>query len=118
MEVKINIEDEINNLKLAKKFLKTLKKQLSKYGINQVKLVVYGSRVRGNFRWDSDLDILVLVDDRSFSREVVNIIRDIAGDISWETTIPISVMVYRESDFREERTPFLKEVKSYGRIFK
>ena len=111
------LKNEVDYSKIAKELLKRLKKRLSRKGVKSVKLVVYGSRVRGDYRWDSDLDILVLVKSDKISRKIRNIVSDEAFEISWKFQIPVNVMVYTEEDFVHERTPFLKEVKSYGRVF-
>lgn len=111
------LKKEIEYSEIAKDLLKRLKKRLSREGVEGVKLVVYGSRVRGDYRWASDLDVLVLVKNDKISRKIRNVVNDEAFEISWKFQIPVSVMVYTEKDFIEEKTPFLKEVKSYGRIF-
>lgn len=100
------------------KSLRNLKKLLKKaMGDNLLLVIAFGSRVRGDFRWDSDLDILVVlkkttIDDESRIREIVYEEGERAG-------VPYSVIIREWKDFEKEKsfkTPFYNNLISEGAI--
>ncbi len=69
--------------KKVKGILNRFKKRIFSELSGQIeKIIVYGSYARGEARADSDLDILVIVKEKSKLLE--SRIRDIAYDIMWE----------------------------------
>lgn len=60
------------------------------------KAVVYlfGSRARGDFRPDSDWDIMILVDDSQVTNEIEDKFRDDLYDIELESGQIISTFIY------------------------
>ena len=86
--------------KKVKSTLNRLKKKILSEVPGQVeRIVVYGSHARGEARADSDLDILVIVKDKSKLLE--NQIRDIAYAIMWEQNFSplISVEILGKDSF-------------------
>ena len=55
---------------------------------------LFGSRARGDFRPDSDWDILILVDNKSVTNEIEDKFRDDLYDIELETGQIISTFIY------------------------
>lgn len=55
---------------------------------------LFGSRARGDFRPDSDWDILILVDQLKVSNEIEDKFRDELYDIELETGQIISTFIY------------------------
>lgn len=88
------------------------------------RLIVYGSRVRGDASPDSDLDVVVVVEghDRRtpegwrpapFSDPVWQAIVDTACDVSLAQSLYISPFVLTEDRLNEE-APFIQAVRSEG----
>lgn len=63
------------------------------------KLIVFGSRVRGEASEDSDLDIIVLMDEKA--PEIEKKLEDIAYQVMWDYDFRpiISLKVFSESQF-------------------
>ncbi|MDO9289463.1 MAG: nucleotidyltransferase domain-containing protein [Thermodesulfovibrionales bacterium] len=81
------------------------------------KFIVFGSRARGQAREDSDLDMIVLLDERE--PEVEKQLDDIAYSVMWDYDFkPImSLKVFAESKFKkavEKGFSFYKMVEREG----
>ena len=80
------------------KVLKELKHGMeSQLGDRLVKMVVFGSRARGDFDAESDTDIAIIV--RELSRELKYLIFDTVAEIEMKFIIPLSVIVFSENEF-------------------
>lgn len=89
-----NIDNAIQN------FVKEVNKLLGK---RVKKIVLYGSYARGDYRADSDIDIMILTD--LTDDEIVNYrsqISDIAFEIEWD------------NDFNIMVSPIIKNIKKYN----
>lgn len=81
------------------------------------KLIVFGSAARGEIREDSDLDICLIKEDVPESRvqrryEVYSIMKHRA--------IPVDVVVYKPSEFKERESmddPFIKTILKDGQTY-
>jgi len=62
-----------------------------------VKMVVFGSRARGDFDAGSDTDIAIIV--RELSRELKYQILDTVAEIEMKFIIPLSVIIFSENEF-------------------
>lgn len=79
-------------------------------------IILYGSRARGDDRPDSDLDMLVLVDD-DVDYPLVQKIRHRLYDIELENHIVISSIVRNENEWNSEKyepLPLRKEIEKEG----
>lgn len=77
-----------------------IKTRLSPELKEQVKrLIIFGSRVSGEAAEDSDLDVIVLVDEKT--AEIEKLLEDIAYQVMWEHDFKpiISLKVFAESQF-------------------
>lgn len=96
--------------------LQDISNELSAYqGI--LKVIAYGSRVRGDYRGDSDMDVLVIVDrkDREIRDKVVDTFYsyELESDISFSITI----LSLEEFDLNERLgSPFIESIKKEGII--
>jgi predicted nucleotidyltransferase len=88
------IEDE------RKKELEDLKNKLVPLlGSQAFKMVLFGSRARGDYSEESDVDVAILV--RGLTREMKRRILDKVAEIELEYLLPISVLVFSEDDFED-----------------
>ena len=77
--------------------LKELKDSLKDFLGDRIKLILYGSRARGNYDHESDIDIAVIVKD--LTRELKNQILDRVVDVELKYLTPLSTLVLSEDDF-------------------
>ena len=104
--------DIVSNLLFG--FTRQLKSILGK---NLSKVIVYGSYARGDYRENSDVDVMVLVKlSESEIKKILPEIYDMAYDIELENNIHISVVMKNEEQFKywEETLPFYRNVSREG----
>jgi len=79
-------------------------------------LILYGSYARGDYREDSDIDILVLLDKEKINFDDRERIGAPLYDLQLETEIHISPVIYTKNSWNSRRiiTPFYKNVTLEG----
>ncbi len=77
------------------------------FGDRLDRVVLFGSRARGDAEPDSDFDFLVTV--RTLKKEDRNRVREIASDLSLEYDTVITVLLSPSKDCREDRYFYLYE---------
>ena len=87
---------------------------IKRYGEKIREVILYGSHVRGEATKDSDMDILVLIDNSLEPFEVRRSLSDLLFDILLEEGELISVMVLPEDFFKNYNYPFMLNVKKEG----
>jgi predicted nucleotidyltransferase len=87
---------------------------LTLYGEKIKQVILYGSQVRGEAAEDSDVDVLVVVDDSRDPSAVRNSLGDLLFDLLLETNELISVIAISEQLFNTYNSPFLLTVKEEG----
>ncbi len=60
-----------------------------RYGVGVVKIVLFGSRARGDYREDSDWDIMIVVDRRLSRRDKLRLWYDIYRELD----IPADILI-------------------------
>jgi uncharacterized protein len=81
------------------------------YGERLKRLYLYGSYARGDHDEESDLDILVVLDQfDSYAREVART-GQLASDLSLKHEITVSTVFIREAHWLQGDTPFLSNVR-------
>jgi predicted nucleotidyltransferase len=81
-------------------------------------VILFGSYARNDFRADSDLDLLVLLDKEKITRDDEKRIKYPLYDIEFETGTIISPLVFSKHDWetRHRITPFYETVAKEGKI--
>jgi predicted nucleotidyltransferase len=80
-----------------------------------LKIIAYGSRVRGDFNGDSDLDVFVLVEKKD--RYIKDKIIDLFYSYEMKFDIPFSVIILSREEFDLNDamgSPFIKSIKEEG----
>lgn len=97
------------------KILKELKKEfLHIYGKRMDRIILYGSRARGEAREDSDIDVLVVLkEDFNYSDMLRQSIRLVAS-LSLENDVVISRAFVSKEEYENRQTPFLMNVRREG----
>ncbi len=82
--------------------LGVLKKSLNQMLADRlITITIFGSRARGDFNTDSDIDIAIIV--RDLTRELKNQILDQVAEIEFDFVMPLSVLVFSEEEFNNLR---------------
>jgi len=83
------------------------------YGDRLERVVLYGSRARGDHRPDSDYDIAVFIKDPGTLGEEIRRLASLTTDILIDTGAVISATPFRAGAYRD-RTGFMHEVRQDG----
>jgi len=83
------------------------------YGDRLERVVLYGSRARGDHRPDSDYDIAVFIKDPGTLSQEIRRLASITSDILFDTGAMISATPFRAGAY-QERTGFMHEVRQDG----
>jgi len=77
---------------------------------------LFGSRARGNNRFDSDWDILILIDNFNVTNEIEDKFRDDLYDLELETGQIISTFIYSKEYWHKNLrfSPLYKMIKNEG----
>jgi len=82
----------------TEKILKELRSRVeNELGDRLVRIVLFGSKARGDFDIESDIDIAMIV--RDLSREIKHQILDSVAEIEMKYFTPLSVHILSESEF-------------------
>ena len=88
-------------------------------GANLSKVIVYGSYARGDYRDNSDVDVMILVKLREEEiKRIENAVYDLAFDLEMSTGIDISPIIKNEAQYEYwvDTLPFYRNVKDEGVI--
>ena len=99
----------------VKRLVDQVKAHLSeKYGQRIKRVIVYGSHARGDATKDSDVDVLVLVDQSLKPSEVEESLSDLLFDIILDEGELVSVIAIPEQRFEHYNSPFMLNVRKEG----
>ena len=83
------------------------------YGDRLERVVLFGSRARGDARPDSDYDVAVFIRDLVDPASEMNRLADVGTDILYDVGRIVHAMPYRAGSYRE-RTPIMHEIRQDG----
>ncbi len=66
-----------------------------------IKIVLFGSRTRGNFREESDIDIFILV--REKTSDIIDKVGDLTADYVFNGDIPLSPVFYDLFEYQKNK---------------
>jgi predicted nucleotidyltransferase len=103
----------LNNIerKAIKSFVKELKDKL---GNEIIAIRIFGSKVRGDFEKDSDIDIFILVKRKGDIRDEIS---DIAAEYFFTYNVPLAPVVYSLLEYEKNRelgSFFFEQVEKEG----
>jgi len=84
-----------------RQIVERFKSLMAERGLPVLETIVFGSRARGDCDEESDLDILVLVSQRT--REIVDAVRDCAWEIGFDSNRYIQTVIRSKDEV--ENTP-------------
>ncbi|MGC9781196.1 MAG: nucleotidyltransferase domain-containing protein [Candidatus Heimdallarchaeota archaeon] len=100
-----------------KKILKEIKNYTEKIYAEKLKQVIlYGSQVRETATQESDIDILIIVDETLNPFEVRTQLNDLLWDLLINEGVFVSVVVLPENFYENYNSPFIRNVKEEGII--
>lgn len=101
-----------------KEIIKSIKERLTPF-IEGAQYILYGSRARGDYRDDSDVDLIILLPDEYTGKKFVEIQEKITEklyqlELEWQMKVEISPVMLTKKMFHSIVTPFTKNVTQEG----
>jgi uncharacterized protein len=104
-------DDPDEGVRVAREAARVLKRA---YGDRLVDVVLFGSWVRGDAHEESDVDLLVVLDEVIDRARERRLIVDVLFDLGVDRGRAIEGFAVSEQDFRSAERPILKEAREHG----
>lgn len=85
------------------------------YGPRLERVVLFGSRARGDARPDSDYDIAVFLDGMESRWDEADLLAEIEVDLMDETGAVVHALPYPAGAWRDRASPLMHEIRNHGR---
>jgi predicted nucleotidyltransferase len=85
------------------------------YGTRLERVVLYGSRARGDARQDADYDIAVFLREMPDRDVELNRLADLGTEILYDTGELVHAMPYPAGAYNDPRMPLMHEIRREGR---
>lgn len=92
----------------VKKFISSIKEKLKD---QLLEAKIFGSKVRGDYCQDSDIDILIVLNERR--KDLIDILYEELLDIELEYDSKISLTIFSQAEYQQNsdaRTPFMESL--------
>lgn len=87
--------------KIEKKVIMAFVKELrEKFGEEIISIRLFGSKVRGDFKKDSDIDIFIIVRGKNGIRDKIS---DVAYEYFFKSNLPLSPVVYSLFEYKKNK---------------
>jgi predicted nucleotidyltransferase len=98
-------------VKTSKEYIVRKVKHILKSVAPDARILLYGSRARGEAKSDSDWDLLVILDKERIEPSDYELISYPIYELGWETEEQFSVKLYSKTEWEKRSfTPFYKNV--------
>jgi predicted nucleotidyltransferase len=99
----------------VRKLMQELKEGLiGIYGERMKYIYLYGSYARGEERYDSDIDVMIVLDNyKSYGKEIDRT-GELISKLSLVYGVSISRVIVKESQWKESDTPLLRNIRADG----
>lgn len=95
--------------------LAELKKGLTQiYGDRLKAVILFGSYARGDYQEGSDLDVMIVLSDYQNYGAEIDRSGELISQLSLESGISISRVIMKESQWQEDDTPLLRNIRVEG----
>ena len=84
------------------------------YGGRVARVVLFGSRARGEARADSDYDIAVFLREMSDRFVELHRLADVSTAILYDTGEVVNALPYRADAYNDQRMPLMHEIRREG----
>jgi|SRR5271165_2124384 len=84
------------------------------YGPRIERVVLYGSRARGDAKPDSDYDVAVFLEDMASRWDVFGTLAEIEVDVLDDTGVVMQAMPYPAGSWRDRASPLMHEIRRDG----
>ena len=84
------------------------------YGDRLAKLILYGSQARGDYRWWSDIDVMVVLEGPVDVITEMNRTEEISGDVSLKNDAVVLGMFAGQETLQHDSWPLFDSVRTEG----